>query len=151
VRDSSGLCIVGIECPTCSHGSCNDVTGVCECDGNWAGSTCEMCAEGYGGKDCADQVGFSDTSDAKIDSNIKALNVFAIVLAILAIFATIMFLIYRRYRQPKPYAHLESAELNDLGEQEDFLDKDEFPEQEDSEHEVESKNETQQNLVETDD
>ncbi len=47
----------GDSCPqcddeTCVNGTCNTDTGLCECDGNFDGPTCEECAPGYEGADC---------------------------------------------------------------------------------------------------
>jgi len=119
---------------SCVRGTCKD--NVCQCPDHWTGLTCDECASGWGGSDCADPVnGQSTGTDPfhKFESTLKGLTVFGIIVATVAVLSTIAILVYKRLRPGTGYTKLNTSEMRDFDNQDEFLEKDEFLEDDDEE------------------
>jgi len=143
----------------CVRGTCNEVTGNCECPDHWAGSACDECSAGWSGDNCDNQISVDGhSSDIAFDKTFHNLNIFAIVLAVIAILCTISYLLYRRYgKGGKAYSHLDqnqSAELSELGisdEPDHEEEEEEEVKEEEKEQDVSKKDATVQRLMALDD
>jgi len=115
-------------CPfdfSCTNGKC--VATQCICDNRWAGNSCDECAEGWTGDGCSSPVQGQTPPPGGSNEYTKLFNnitILGIILASLAILATVAFLVYRRVtgqhkRLPLSYFALDdedAAELADLDE-----------------------------------
>eukprot|EP00756_Hemistasia_phaeocysticola_P047772 Hpha_TRINITY_DN22234_c0_g1::TRINITY_DN22234_c0_g1_i1::g.167281::m.167281 len=55
--DSCKAGFYGPECKStcsCSHGTCNQTSGMCVCDEHWGGDRCDECGFGWAGTDCSE-------------------------------------------------------------------------------------------------
>ena len=52
-RTCSSVCPGGLLRPCGNHGTCERLSGSCECQWNWAGAGCHECAAGWHGADCS--------------------------------------------------------------------------------------------------
>lgn len=135
--DYSQGCIKDKQCPVCAHGTCNNETATCNCDPHYTGASCDECQLGWSGTNCqhSSPVASSATT-GKIELGVAVLRWIILVFAFILIFGTIGFIVYKRYIRPKPYARLDTSELDEFNnghEKDDFLDEDvEAPKSKDS-------------------
>ena len=52
-EDCSKVCPGGVSSPCNDHGTCDHVTGMCECHANWRGNDCNQCSPNWTGSDCS--------------------------------------------------------------------------------------------------
>jgi len=100
----AGCIRIGTQCPTCVHGTCNDVTKKCDCD------------EGYSGPDCSIQDHFPVQSNAGDGSSagLTAIKVISLISVLFMIVTTIAFMIYRRIsKKRRPYMAMEGFSIDD--------------------------------------
>lgn len=104
------------QCPAeCQNGgSCDLATGTCLCRPRFAGDTCNVCAAGFKGKDCATVVGVETVSD-KVISIVRAV---AMGIAALLILGTIILFIVRGRKIKKAQAsyHRMMSRVDENGE-----------------------------------
>jgi len=96
-------------CPTCVRGTCDQNLGRCVCPEHYTGKTCDECASGWSGQNCAKAVDYEKpgTTPTTISAGLIAirvnfyfcafLQIICIVVACLVIVLTAAFLLYRRY------------------------------------------------------
>jgi len=77
-------CIKAISCKeTCKNGACNNITGTCECEGNWGLPSCDVCISGYSGSNCT----------VKLDQDSPAIYIILGVIALAIITVAIIFIL----------------------------------------------------------
>jgi len=138
--DYSQGCPKDKQCPdNCAHGTCNNQTQTCDCQPHYTGTTCDECSLGWSGANC--EIQSETTTGTGINSTLQqGAGVFRwviLVFALLLILATIGFIVYKRWIRPKPYARLDTSELDEFNnghnEKDDFLNEDvEAPKSKDS-------------------
>jgi len=102
-------CIKAIPCPnTCINGVCNNLTGQCECEGNFGLPTCDQCIDGYTGSNCT----------AKLEQASPAIYIVLGVIAVSIVVVAIIFILKNREKyctlnQGNDYVNIPLTSPND--------------------------------------
>jgi len=80
-------CIKAIPCPqSCKNGVCNNLTGQCDCEGNFGLPTCEKCIDGFTGSNCT----------TKLEENSPAIYIILGVIGMAIVIIAVIYILKNR-------------------------------------------------------